>query len=297
MTGVAVLAALLAAGCATKQPPPANPAAPPPRAARAAHHIYVTSGGLPQSCYHNLGEVGFREPYFESVIDSDNAKTYARLRDLAQQKYGDAVDAVVDVVQRQNEVGTEVRVSGEAMSLQHGETAECALRATPAALDSIGAVAAGGITGTITGGLLSGQNSAPGAMMGGYFGAATAAGIQAVQHQQERQAFQEDLTKRIANQSAEISSLRKELDNLIERQCEREELTAAQCDEQRAELINEIGVAPTHPTPAKAGGVRTTAADAPPSDFEIQNQIQEQQETIDRLKRAITDLNAQQNAP
>lgn len=294
MTGVAVLVALLGAGCAAKQPPPANPAAP---AARSDHHVYVTSGSLPQSCYHNLGEVGFREPYFESVIDSDDAKTYARLRDLAQQKYGDAVDAVVDVVQRQNEVGTEVRVSGEAMSLQHGETAECALRATPAALDSIGAVAAGGITGTITGGLLSGQNSAPGAMMGGYFGAATAAGIQAVKHQQERQAFQEDLTKRIANQSTEIASLRKELDNLIERQCEREELTAAQCDEQRAALINEIGAAPTPPTPSKAGGVQATAADAPPSDFEIQNQIQEQQETIDRLKQAITELNDQQNAP
>jgi hypothetical protein len=316
----AMAAIALAAGCASKQP--AQPVqvvaqgAGGHAAARGDHHVYVTSGRLPETCYHDLGEVGFKEPYFQSVIDPDDSKTYARLRDLAQQKFGDDVDAVVDVVKHQNEVGTEVAVSGEAVRMQKGETAECAVRAAPAALDSMGAVAAGGMTGTLVGGLLSGQNSATGAMMGGYFGAATEAGILAVKHQQQRQAFQEDLTKQIASQAAEIASLKSELSELIQHQCDREELTAEQCDEQRAQMLNQIAPAPgaspngaaVTKTAASANGAagagaasaKAAAPDAgaPATDFEIQNQIQEQQETIDRLNAAISDmLHQQQSAP
>jgi polyhydroxyalkanoate synthesis regulator phasin len=314
----AALAAIaLAAGCASKQPARAvAQGAGGHAAARGDHHVYVTSGRLPETCYHDLGEVSFKEPYFQSVIDADDSKTYARLRDLAQQQFGDDVDAVVDVVKHQNEVGTEVDVSGDAVRLQKGETAECAVRAAPAALDSMGAVAAGGMTGTLVGGLLSGQNSATGAMMGGYFGAATEAGILAVKHQQQRQAFQEDLTKQIASQAAEIASLKSELSELIQHQCDREELTAEQCDEQRTQMLSQIAPAPgANPnagvvtkTAASANGAaasgaassKTAAPDAgaPATDFEIQNQIQEQQETIDRLNAAISDmLHQQQGAP
>ncbi len=317
----AMAAIVLAAGCASKQPVPAvaQGAGGRAAAARGDHHVYVTSGRLPETCYHDLGEVGFKEPYFESVIDADDSKTYARLRDLARQQYGGDVDAVVDVAKHQNEVGTEVDVSGEAVQLQHGETAECAVRAAPAALDSMGAVAAGGMTGTLAGGLLSGQNSATGAMMGGYFGAATEAGILAVKHHQQRQAFQADLTKQIASQAAEIASLKSELSELIQHQCDREELTAEQCDEQRTQMLNQI--APAHGANPNAGAVTKTAANggpangaaaagsssaktaapnagAPATDFEIQNQIQEQQETIDRLKAGISDmLHQQQSTP
>ncbi len=279
---------------------------------------------MPETCYHDLGEVGFKEPYFESVIDADDSKTYTKLRDLAQRQYGDDVDAVVDVVKHQNEAGTEVAVAGEAVRLQNGETAECAVRATPAALDSMGAVAAGGMTGTLVGGLLSGQNSAPGAMMGGYFGAATEAGIQAVKHQQKRQAFEEDLTRKIANQSVEIASLKSELSELIQHQCDREELTAEQCDQQRTQMLSQIlpaqganssagaltktlasGGSANGAAAAGAASAKAAASDAnspnaaaPATDFEIQNQIQEQQETIDRLNAAISDmLHSQQNAP
>lgn len=310
----AALAAIaLAAGCASKQP--AQPVqvvaqgAGGHAAARGDHHVYVTSGRLPETCYHDLGEVGFKEPYFESVIDADDSKTYAKLRDLALQQYGGDVDAVVDVTKHQNEAGTAVDVAGEAVRLQHGETAECAVRAAPAALDSMGAVAAGGMTGTLVGGLLSGQNSAPGAMMGGYFGAATEAGILTVKHQQQRQAFQADLTKQIANQAAEIASLKSELSELIQHQCDREELTAEQCDGQRAQMLDQI--APAQGANPNAGAVTKTAANgaasaktaspdagAPATDFDIQNQIQEQQETIERLKAGISDmLHQQQSAP
>lgn len=315
----AMAAIALAGGCASQQPAQAvAQSAGGHAAARGDHHVYVTSGRMPETCYHDLGEVGFKEPYFESVIDADDSKTYAKLRDLALQQYGGDVDAVVDVTKHQNEAGTAVDVAGEAVRLQHGETAECAVRAAPAALDSMGAVAAGGMTGTLVGGLLSGQNSAPGAMMGGYFGAATEAGILTVKHQQQRQAFQEDLTKQIANQAAEIASLKSELSELIQHQCDREELTAEQCDEQRTQMLNQI--APAQGANPNAGAVTKTAANggpangaaagsssaktaapnagAPATDFEIQNQIQEQQETIDRLKAGISDmLHQQQSAP
>ncbi len=320
---IATMACAMVAGCAATRPADAGKTAAQ-AAARSDRHVYVTSSGLPESCYHDLGEVSFKEPYFQSVIDSDDDKTYARLRDIAQEKYGDDVDAVVDVVKRQNEVGTEVKITGDAVRLQKGETVECAVRTVPGVLDTAGAVAAGGMTGTLVGGLLSGQNSAPGAMMGGYFGAATEAGIQGIKHQQEKQAFQADLDKQIKDQSVQITSLRKELDDLIQRQCEREEMTAAQCDERRAEVENSV-VAASEPAAARGPGtVQTTAtsasanaaptgattaagagaadanspdAGAPPTSFDIQNQIQEQQETIHRLDRAITNLGQQMNAP
>jgi hypothetical protein len=51
---------------------------------------------------------------------------------------------------------------------------------------------------------------------------------------------------------------------------------------------------------AGAASAKAAAPDAgaPATDFEIQNQIQEQQETIDRLNAAISDmLHQQQSAP
>lgn len=267
-------------------------AAPPAAASAAAapsnRHIYVTAEGLPDACYHDLGAVGFVEPYFDSVIDSDHSKMAGRLRDVAVQKFPDRVDAVINVRTKQNSVGTQVAVAGDAVQLSQHETVECAERTAPGVLDKAALVAAGGMVGTLAGGLAgtAAGMGVTGAMGGAAAGMTAAGGYEIYEHVKNTRAQEAAINNRIQQQRNEIAQLREEVAKLVHQQCQEQELSAAACAD-RQQALEQVS-ATTVSSPAVPNGA---AADA--TKFQVLNKIQEQQETIDRLKAEVTRLHQQ----
>jgi hypothetical protein len=99
------------------------------RAARPANrYIYVTGQSLPGECYTDLGAIKIVQPYGEAAVDQDNSQARKRLRAAALSRYPADVDAVINVQSEQNDVGTEVIVTGEAVRLEDRHTAQCTLR-------------------------------------------------------------------------------------------------------------------------------------------------------------------------
>ena len=127
--GLAIAAAF---GCASQSPPPVQRA----DAARPANrHIYVTSKSLPGECYTDLGAISITQPFGEAAVDKDNSEARKQLRTAALSRYPHDVDAVINVQSQQNDVGTEVIVTGEAIRLEDRHKVQCTLRGTEGALN------------------------------------------------------------------------------------------------------------------------------------------------------------------
>jgi hypothetical protein len=263
---------------ARQAPQTAQPAQEQQQVRSAERFIYVTGQGLPGACYHDLGSLQFTEPFTDAAIDPDNSRAADRLRVLALQHYPNDVDAVIGVRSQENDVGTLVTISGEAVELRKGETVECAMRKVPGALDTAATSAAGGMVGTLVGGLTMG--STVGAMGGAGAGVAISSGYQAIKKHQADAAQHDQLVAQLEAQRREISELQAERAQL--EQCAARETPLAQCKPAAV------------PTGANATDARAAeAADwsAPP--YELQRQIQEQQIYIKKLREQISDARRQ----
>ena len=265
------LAMAITCGCASQSPPPTQQAARPLK-----RYIYVTSEGLPDECYTDLGAVKLTVPFADAAVDQDNSETAKRLRHAALENYPDDVDAVIDVQSEQNDVGSEVTVKGEAVRLEEHPTVQCSLRGAKGAMDQAAVLGAAGIGGAVAGGLMGGASAAAAV---GAAGVAMMGAHQVIQHQQEKEQLDADLRQSLDDQHREIAQLLKERSRL--QQCKQEEVPLSAC----------LGSAPNagqsaQPTVEETNDQDTVSA-AP---FEIKRQIQEQQDYIKQLQAQITQL-------
>lgn len=266
-------------GCAARSPQAHQQSAQTRQAPQAAQQtrspnrfIYVTGQGLPGACYEDLGKLKFTEPYTDAAIDPDSSNAAKRLRKLALERYPNRVDAVIGVRSKENDVGTFVTITGEAVELHKSETVTCVMRKVPGALDTAAATAAGGMVGTLAGGLTTGSTT--GAMGGAAGGMAIAGGYEALKAHKEKAAQHNELVAKLRAQRRQIGYLQAQRDQL--QKCAEQEIPRSQCNP---------AAAPVGPTAAQEA--KTEAADWSEPPYELQRQIQEQQIYIKKLGNEI----------
>jgi hypothetical protein len=291
LNAIAVMVLLCA--CGSRQ----NSSQAPALAQSDNHHIYVTSEGLDGTCYQDLGQLTLNETYAQSVVESADTQAQ-RLRELAREKYPAKTDAIINVREQQDEAGTTVEVVGEAVHLVNHETVACVARGMPAVVDTASAGAAGGIVGTVIGGLSQSGGSVYGAEAGGAMGATAGAGIEVAKHRQQQQAQEALIADRIEQQRKQIAQLYQQLAKLIGQQCDSEELSEQECEQRITAVQQQIAVA-NGPTLSSAisNTVSASPSAAAPSEFEVVNRIQEQQEVIDKLQQRIAQIKQSTDNP
>jgi hypothetical protein len=272
-----IATALMACACSAQRAPQA-----PPTPGRAPDRfIYVSAGDVPSECYHDLDSVTFTEPYTDAAMDGDGVRMAAQLRALAMEKYPNEADAVINVRSEQNDVGTVVTVTGEVVELHQGQTVECAMRKAPGILDRTAAIAAGGMLGTVVGGVIPGAGTA-GLMGGAAAGVATVGTYMAVEQHRETQREQAQLKSQLAAQQTEITHLLAKRTSL--QKCVDDDVPLANC-----KINDTVAIASDSAKPA--GGAPSYETEQP--QFEVQKQIQEQQGYIRKLRDQVFDLQQQ----
>jgi hypothetical protein len=261
------------AGCTGQQSPP--------RLANPNRYIYVTAASLPGQCYRDLGEIGFDEPFAAATIDEGGARMASQLRTLAVAKYPNDVDAVINVLPQQNDAGTAVKITGEAVEIVNHPTITCALRDLPPLIDASAASANAGIIGTIAGGLITGSPST--AMEVGTSAAGAAGTAQVVAHQLNQEAQRDQMYRQLLDEQRQIRDLLTERARL--NTCEEQEIPLASC----------------HPDSASESkdknSVSASADYENLSSFELQKQSAENQDYITKLKQQISDTEWQMGHP
>jgi len=266
------LAIATAFGCASQSPPPVQRAARP-----ANRYIYVTTQTLPGECYTDLGAINITQPYGEAAVDKDNSEARKQLRAAALSRYPADVDALINVQSEQNDVGTQVIVTGEAVRLEDRHTVKCTLRGMEGAMDQAAMTGSGGVSGAAVGGLTGG---AGGAVSVGVAGAAMMGAYQVLQHEQAKEQQAAQLRGSLDEQRREIAQLLKERSRL--QQCRNDDVPLSSCQTSAQN-------AGSSSADQSAGQSDDQAAvDATP--FEIQRQIQEQQDYIKQLKAQIAQM-------
>jgi hypothetical protein len=271
LTALTVLSASLVFACASQS------AHPPEQIARPSNrYIYVTQQGLPGECYTNLGPVKLTESYGEAAVDPDLSEAAKRLRAVARATYPGDVDAVINVNSQQNDIGTQVTVSGDAIRLENHTTMHCALRESKGVMDTAAMIGAGGIGGAVGGGLASGAGLAATA---GLAGASAAGAKQALEQQAAAEQQQEEFRKTLGEQRREITRLLRERAQL------------RKCREQEIKLDDCLNLISHNQQPASVNSDdegNRDATDATP--FQMQKHLQEQQEYIKQLKSEIAQI-------
>jgi len=267
-----LLSAPILLGCDSQSAPP------PQRTARPANrYIYVTAQSLPGECYTDLGSVKLTQSFGEAAVDPDQSETNKQLRAAAFKLYPDDVDAVIDVKSEQNDVGSEVTVSGEAVRVEDHQTVQCVVRGSKGVVDTAAIMGAGGIGGAVAGGLMGGAGAAVAAGEAG----AAAVGAGAIAHHQAALAQQEEeFRNTLAEQRREITELLKERAQL--RKCQEEEVPLKTC---LAAPARTVSVAADQDS---AAAVDQNTVNATP--FQIQKHLQEQQDYIKELKAQIAQI-------
>jgi hypothetical protein len=285
LAGISATAMLCA--CATSQSSVVKPA---PAVAQSEGHIYVTSGNLNGDCYQDVGQITLNESYVQSIVESPDSQAQ-QIREIARKKYGSRVEAVINVHEQQNEAGTAVEIIAEAVHLQNHETVACAARAMPEVVDSASAAAAGGIVGTVIGGLAVRGGSVYGAEAGGAMGATAAAGNEIAKHQRQQQAEEAFISDRLTQQQKQIAQLYQQLAKLIGQQCDSEELSEQECEQRITAVQQQLAqTAETIQTSAPSSKPGNSSGAGATTQFGILNRIQEQQEIIDQLQQRIAQI-------
>lgn len=268
---VGFLSACVLSGCAGQPAPSAQGARP------ANRYIYVTAQNLPGECYTDLGSVTVSQSFADAAVDPDQAETAKRLRAAARRDYPDDVDAVINVQSHQNDSGTAVTVTGEAVRLEEHPTVQCALLGGEDVMDKAALIGAGGIAGATVGGLTGGSG---GATSGGLAGASAMGAREVIEHQAAQEQQQEDFRKTLAQQRREITQLLKERAQL--HKCQDEEIPLKTCV--------------ASPPPSDASSSSESANETADQDsvnaspFEIQRHLQEQQDYIRQLRDQIAQI-------
>jgi hypothetical protein len=265
-----VALASVAFACAT-QPT----SAPKPQSRSKDRVIYVAAQDLPSECYHKLGAVTVEEPYADASIDPDNSGAAKQLSTLALNKYPNDVDAVINVRSVQNDAGTSVTVIGDAIELEDRPTVECALRKMPGAIDTAAQMSAGAMAGTAIAGSLSGEVSD--AEAGALIGGGVAGKYLLTKKQQEERFQQTQIINGLQQQRRDIKRLLAARSRL--RECEEQELSLADCNLEKTAAAA---------TASANNGVEPN--DWKASQFQLQKQIQEQQDYINQLRQQVIDI-------
>jgi hypothetical protein len=261
-----IIAGAAIAGCSAKQSAQRTP--------NPNRYIYVTAQNLPGQCYRDLGTLEFDEPFAEAAIDPDSSNAAKHIRALAVAKYPDDVDAIINLHPDDNDAGTTVRVSGEAVELEDHTTVECTLRGAPEILDASAAAAAVGIGGTVIGGLLGGSTAAMSA--GG--GSALAAGAgEILAHRADTEQQRQQVMKQLVDQRGEIRDLQSERARL--KSCEDQEIPLSNCDFKQASQVKPAVTTVSAPTEYQELSL-----------FELQKQAAEQHDYISQLKQQISGM-------
>ena len=197
-----------------------------------------------------------------------------RLRALALKQYPNDADAVINVDAANNEAGTATTVSGEVVEVQDHTTAACMLRDTPPVIDGAAQSAVGGMLGTLAGGLITGSPQA--AEGGGVLGATAAGSIAVIQHRQAVEQQAQDTRATLADQQQTIVSLQKARAQLTE--CKEEETPLSQCGNVQS-AANQTAPPDTPDEP-----------DWSASQFDLEKQVEIQQDYIAKLQAQIGDL-------
>jgi hypothetical protein len=267
------MALAIACGCSTQSPP-----ATPPQAVRPANrYIYVTTRNLPDECYTNLGTVTINRAYADAAVDPDNSEAAKQLRGAALKQYPADVDAVINVESTQNDVGTMVTVSGDAVRLEDSHTVQCAMRDAEKVMDTSAEAATGGIGGADAGGLVGGEN---GAVSSGLAGVAAMGAYQVLQHEELKAQQKNELRMTLDDQRHEIAQLLKERSHL--QQCLNQEVPLAAC-EAAAQKSDQSADDDSDSDDKGKEAVNATT-------FQIQKQIQEQQDYIKQLQGQIAQI-------
>jgi hypothetical protein len=180
----------------------------------------------------------------------------------------------------QNDAGTTVKVTGEAVEVLNHPTVVCALRDLPPLIDSGAAAANVGIIGTMASGLLTG--SPTGAMDAGTFGALGAGTKEFVDHQQNLELQREQLNRQLLDQQREIRDLLTERARL--NNCEVQEMPLASCDADSVPQSEDNAVS----TPADYQNLPL---------FELKKQAAEGEDYITNLKQQVSDMKWQMDHP
>ena len=299
-----ISAAVLVLGlgaCAAANPHGAAPAPAKPAhtAARSADHIYVTQDSLDSACYEEVGEVSYVEEFAEAAVESDQLEVAERLRAAAAKKFPGQVDAIINVHSADHNVGSEVEVSGDAVRLAPPGKLDCKLP------EKLVAVFAGFATTQKMGAAMHAKTGATG--FNGPAGTSNSAQEDVTMDPSwqvkenlrrsiistmpgQTQVDEQPLIDQIELRQAQIKKLRREIDRLVEQRCAAEDAPQAQCEAMRraAELRQ----------PHEIMAVANQGADArSPSAFEMQNQLQAENELIEKLRHQLADLNQAQFPP
>jgi hypothetical protein len=240
-------------------------------------YIYVTTQSLDEQCYHDLGPVSVTEPYAQANMESADTTLANRLRTSALKQYPQDADAVINVHANDNEAGTDVTVEGEAVEVVDHTTVVCAIREAPPAVDTAADAAAGGMMGTLVAGLIS--ESPQGAEGGGWLGAAAAGSYSAMTKRQKALDKDQDLHDALAQQKQQITALQDERARLNE--CKEEEIPLGQCTSDASSAT------------AKPVADTSDEPDWNASQFDLEKQIQMQQDYIGKLQDQIGDIKTQ----
>ncbi len=270
-TVIGFLSVCILWGCASQPSPSAQSARP------ANRYIYVTAQNLPGECYTDLGSVTVSQSFADAAVDQDQTETARKLRAAALRDYPDDVDAVINVQSQQNDSGSAVTVTGDAVRLEQHPTVQCALMGGKGVMDNTALIGAGGIAGATVGGLAGGSS---GATAGGLAGASAMGTREVIEHQAAQEQQQEDFRKTLAQQRQEITQLLKERAQL--RKCQDEEVSLKTC----------VALPPPSDQSSSdesdnASADRDTVNASP---FEIQRHLQEQQDYIKQLQDQIAQI-------
>jgi hypothetical protein len=265
--GLVALAAI-AAACAT----PAARETSTPQVRAPDRFIYVTAQELPGECYRDLGTVKFDEPFSAAAVDEDDTAAAKQLRVEALKNYPTDADAVIKVQKEQNDAGTTVTVTGEAVQLQKHETVVCAIRQAPGVLDKSAALAAGGIAGAALEGSVTSE--VQGAENGAAMGVAGVGKYQLNDAQREASFQDTEIKNQLSDQRHQINQLLSTRARL--QQCQQEETPLSECD------VSEVST--------NNGAADDKDPQWNGSTYELQRQIQEQQLYIGQLKDQVSDI-------
>jgi hypothetical protein len=260
---------LLGAACSSQ--------AETPRAANPNRYVYVTGERLSEQCYRDLGPISVTEPFAQATVEAGDSTMADRLRALAMKEHPRDADAVIGVSANDNEAGTATTVSGEVVEVVDHTTVACVLRQMPPVVDGMAQAAAGGMLGTLAGGLITGTPQ--GAEGGGYFGAATAGSVALIAHREQEKQQSQNTLDTLVKQRQTIASLQNDRARLNE--CKEEETPLAQCGGAQP-ASNQVT------TPDKSDEPNWNA-----SQFDLEKQVQIEQDYITKLQGQIGDLKQQ----
>jgi len=280
--------------CAASGPHSAAPAAAEPAhtAARSADHIYVTQDSLDSACYEEVGEVSYIEPFAEAAVDPDQLYAADRLRAAAAEKFPNQVDAIINERSADHNVGSDVEISGEAVRLAPPGKLDCKLP------QKLVAAFAGFATTQKMGSAMYAKTGATG--FNGPAGTSNSAEENVTMEPSwqvkenlrrsiistmpgQTQVDEQPLIDQVELRQAQIKKLRREIDRLVNQRCAAEDLPQARCDAMRraAELRQ----------PHELVAIANQGSNAEtPSAFEMQNQLQAENELIEKLRHQLADL-------